>query len=105
MAGIAGSSVVEVGVTISVQAGVTDHAHIGKGAVLGGRSGVTNNVPAGAVVSGFPARPHNEAKRALVLSARLPELYDRIRRLERLNGISSPRGNKNRKEKTENGIS
>lgn len=84
MSGIAGSSVVEDGVTISVQVGITDHVRVGKGAVLAGRAGVTNDIPAGAVVSGLPARAHNEARKALVLSARLPELYERIKRLERL---------------------
>ncbi|MDR1742179.1 MAG: UDP-3-O-(3-hydroxymyristoyl)glucosamine N-acyltransferase [Synergistaceae bacterium] len=87
MSGIAGSSVVEDGVTIAVQVGVTDHARIGAGATLAGRAGVTNDVPPGLVVSGFPARPHGEAKRAQVLAMRLPELYERIRRLERLNKI------------------
>jgi UDP-3-O-[3-hydroxymyristoyl] glucosamine N-acyltransferase len=83
MAGIAGSSVVEDGVTISVQVGITDHVRVGKGATLAGRSGVTNDIPAGAVVSGFPARAHNEARKALILSARLPELYERLKKLER----------------------
>ena len=83
MTGIAGSSVVEDGVTISVQVGITDHVRIGKGAVLAGRAGVTGDIPAGAVVSGFPARAHNEAKKAQVLSTRLPELYERLKRLER----------------------
>jgi UDP-3-O-[3-hydroxymyristoyl] glucosamine N-acyltransferase len=85
MSGIAGSSVVEDGVTISAQVGITDHVRIGRGAILAGRAGATNDVPAGAVVSGFPARPHGEAKRAQVLSIRLPELYERVRRLERQN--------------------
>ena len=84
MTGIAGSSVVEDGVTISVQVGITDHVRIGKGAILAGRAGVTGDIPAGAVVSGFPARAHNEAKKAQVLSTRLPELYERLKRLERL---------------------
>ena len=83
MAGVAGSSVLEDGVTVSIQAGVTDHVRVGKGAILGGRSGVTNDLPEGAVVSGFPARAHSEAKKALVLSTRLPELYERLKRLER----------------------
>ncbi|MDR1874587.1 MAG: UDP-3-O-(3-hydroxymyristoyl)glucosamine N-acyltransferase [Synergistaceae bacterium] len=83
MSGVAGSSVVEDWVTISAQVGVTDHVRIGRGALLGGRAGVTNDVPEGAVLSGFPARPHKEARRALVLSARLPELYERVRQLER----------------------
>ena len=83
MTGIAGSSVVEDGVTISVQVGITDHVRIGKGATLAGRSGVTQDIPAGTIASGFPARAHNDAKKALILSARLPELYERIKRLER----------------------
>jgi len=103
MAGIAGSSVVEDGVTISVQVGVTDHVRIGKGATLAGRAGATNDVPAGAVVSGFPARPHDEAKRAQVLSVRLPELYDRIRRLERVNDLGPLRKETKAPDKVERG--
>mgnify|MGYP000876927796 CR=1 FL=1 len=80
MSGIAGSSVLEDGVTLSVQAGITDHVTIGRGAVLAARTGVTNDVPAGAVLSGFPARPHQEAK---LLAADLPALFKRLRSLER----------------------
>ena len=83
MSGIAGNSVLEDGVTLSVQAGVTDHVKIGAGAVLAARSGVTKDVPAGAVMSGFPVRPHAEARKALALSAELPELFKRLRRLEK----------------------
>lgn len=83
MSGIAGSSVIEDGVTISVQAGITDHVVVGKGTIIAARTGVTNDIAPGSLVSGFPARPHNEAKRALVLAADLPVLFKRLRILER----------------------
>ena len=83
MTGIAGSSVLEDNVTVSVQAGITDHVRVGAGTIIAGRTGVTNDIPAGSLVSGFPARPHNEAKRALVLAADLPSLYKRVRVLEK----------------------
>lgn len=83
MTGIAGSSVIEDNVTISVQAGVTDHVRVGEGSILAARTGVSNDIPPHSLMSGFPARPHNEAKRALVLSADLPSLYKRVRILER----------------------
>ena len=83
MTGIAGSSVIEDNVTISVQAGVTDHVRVGAGSIIAGRTGVSKDVPPNSIMSGFPARPHNEAKRALVLSAELPSLYKRVRMLER----------------------
>ena len=83
MTGIAGSSIIEDYVTISVQAGVTDHVTIGKNTIIAGRSGVTSDIPENSVVSGFPARPHNQAKRALILAADLPEIVKRIRKLEK----------------------
>ena len=83
MSGIAGSSVLEDDVTVSVQVGITDHVTIGKGATLAGRTGVTNDIEAGALVSGFPARPHNAAKRALVLAADLPIMSRKLRLLEK----------------------
>jgi hypothetical protein len=47
------------------------------------RSDVRAWVPAGAVWSGYPARPHREALRVQALLFRLPELIRSVRRLER----------------------
>lgn len=83
MSGIAGSTELCDNVTISVQAGITDHVKIGSNVIIAGRSGVTNDVPDGAIISGFPARNHNDAKRALVLASDLPLLVKRLHNLER----------------------
>ena len=83
MSGIAGSTELGDNVTISVQAGITDHVKIGDNVIIAGRSGVTNDVPSGMIISGFPARNHNDAKRALVLASDLPLLVKRLRKLER----------------------
>ena len=83
MSGIAGSTELGDNVTISVQAGITDHVKIGSNVVIAGRSGVTNDVPANSIISGFPARNHNDAKRALVLASDLPLLVKRLRNVEK----------------------
>lgn len=83
MSGIAGSTELCDNVTISVQAGITDHVKIGSNVTIAGRSGVTNDVPDNAIVSGFPARNHNDAKRALVLASDLPLLVKRLHKVER----------------------
>jgi UDP-3-O-[3-hydroxymyristoyl] glucosamine N-acyltransferase len=83
MSGTAGNAVLEDAVTISAQAGVVGRVRVGKRAILYTRTVATNDVPPEAAVSGFPARPHGETKRAQILSTRLPELYERVKRLER----------------------
>ncbi len=83
MSGIAGSSILEDYVTVSVQVGITDHVTIGTGSTLAARTGVTNDIPANSLISGFPARPHNAAKRALVLAADLPLMSRKLRLLEK----------------------
>ncbi len=82
MSGIAGSTKIGDNVTISVQAGITDHVKVGDNVVIAGRSGVTHDIPSGAIISGFPARNHNDAKRALVLASDLPLLVKRLHKLE-----------------------
>jgi UDP-3-O-[3-hydroxymyristoyl] glucosamine N-acyltransferase len=53
--GFAGSADIGEGVLVGGQAGVADHARIGAGARIAAKSGVIGDVPAGAVVAGFPA--------------------------------------------------
>ncbi len=82
--GIAGSTTVGNGVQMGGQSGIVGHVKVGNGVSLATRAGVTRNVPDGEIVSGFPARPHREQLRSEALVHRLPELYQRVKKLEQL---------------------
>lgn len=56
-AGISGSTVVGDGVTMGGRVGVADHRRIGAGATIAGGAAVFQDVPAGEVWSGYPAKP------------------------------------------------
>jgi len=84
-AGIGGSSRLGSRVTLAGQVGVSDHAELGDGAVATGQAGILigSTVPPGAMVSGMPAAPHREFLRRSAWFARLPELAQRVERLEK----------------------
>ena len=52
---LAGSTVLEDGVTMGGQSGATGHLRIGKDAVIASRAGVTKSLPGAKVYGGFPA--------------------------------------------------
>ena len=81
--GIAGSTVVGNYCVFAGQSGVVGHIRIGDGARVGAQAGVTNDVPAGQEVLGAPAIPLAEARRALMIFSRLPQLRTAVRRLTR----------------------
>jgi UDP-3-O-[3-hydroxymyristoyl] glucosamine N-acyltransferase len=80
--GVAGSTVIGDRVVLGGQAGIIGHARIGDRARVGAQAGVIGDVPAGMEVSGYPARSHRDQMRAHALFARLPELFQRLKRLE-----------------------
>lgn len=55
--GISGSCVIGDGVTMGGRVGTGDHINVGAGATLAGGAGVLQDVPAGEVWSGYPAKP------------------------------------------------
>jgi len=82
--GISGSSTLGKHVLIGGQAGMGDHAHIEDGAIVGGQAGILPGkiVRRGQIVWGTPARALEKFKEQHVSLARLPQLAERIRRLE-----------------------
>jgi UDP-3-O-[3-hydroxymyristoyl] glucosamine N-acyltransferase len=92
--GIAGSAKLGAGVVLAGRAGVADHQEVGDGAQVAATSVVMESVPAGTAVAGVPALPIPLWRRQQAVSRRLPELWQRLRRLERHLGIGGdrPRG-------------
>lgn len=82
--GIAGSAVIGKHVRIGAQSGINGHIDIGDGATVAARAGVTKSLKPGAIVSGFPARPHEEERKITASLRWLPDLVRRVRALERL---------------------
>lgn len=82
--GISGSSVIGKQVVVAGQVGIADHCHIEDGAILGAQAGIPTGktIRGGQTVWGTPARPLDRFKQQYALFARLPELVERVRRLE-----------------------
>lgn len=87
--GISGSSVVGRDVMLGGQVGIGEHCTIESGAVCGGQAGILTGkkIRSGWVVWGTPARPLEQFKKQHGWSARLPELADRVARLEKQAGL------------------
>ncbi|MGC8894374.1 MAG: UDP-3-O-(3-hydroxymyristoyl)glucosamine N-acyltransferase [candidate division WOR-3 bacterium] len=82
-AGVAGSSSVGKGVLIAGQVGIADHLRVGDGAIITAKSGVSSHVPAKAIYSsGVPARDRTLFLKCMTLFYKLPEIYERLRKLE-----------------------
>jgi len=82
MVGLAGSIKVGDYVTLAGQVGMAGHLEIGDRVTVGAQSGVMNDAPAGTTLVGTPAMPAGQARRVYTVFQQLPELLDRIRKLE-----------------------
>ncbi len=80
--GISGSTRIGKNVVIAGQVGFVGHIEIGDGAVFGAQAGVTKSIPPHITVSGYPAKPHNQARREEAALRRAPEMLKRLRKLE-----------------------
>lgn len=80
--GLAGSVTVGRHVTMAGKVGVAGHLSIGDNARLAAMSGVMRDVPENTEVLGQPALEISEARRVISATMRLPDLKDRVRKLE-----------------------
>jgi UDP-3-O-[3-hydroxymyristoyl] glucosamine N-acyltransferase len=82
--GISGSSSVGKRVLIGGQVGIADHCTVEDGAILGAQAGIPTGktIRNGQIVWGTPARPLEKFKEQYAWFARLPELAERVRKLE-----------------------
>jgi len=84
LAGFSGGTTVGRGCIIAGQIGTNQHITIGDGAVITARTGVTKSVEAGKLMGGMmAAMDYQQWRKAHVLYARLPELFDRLKKLEK----------------------
>lgn len=83
--GISGSSVLGHHVVCGGQVGIADHCELEDGAIAGAQAGIPTGktIRAGQMVWGTPAREISKFKDTYAWYARLPELADRIKELER----------------------
>lgn len=80
--GIAGSTTVGDRVVLAGQVGLSGHLVIGDDCRVGAQSGVGRSIPSGTDVSGSPAMDHRSFLRSAALQPKLPEMHNRLKKLE-----------------------
>ena len=87
--GISGSTKLGNNVVLAGQVGLNGHIELGDGSIVGAQSGVAKSIPAGKTYFGYPAREIMETKRIEASLSRLPDLFKRVRELEKKLGLKS----------------
>jgi UDP-3-O-[3-hydroxymyristoyl] glucosamine N-acyltransferase len=82
--GISGSSTLGKRVVVGGQVGIADHCTLEDGSIAGAQAGIPTGktIRKGQTVWGTPARPLDKFKEAYAWFARLPELAERIKKME-----------------------
>jgi UDP-3-O-[3-hydroxymyristoyl] glucosamine N-acyltransferase len=84
LAGFSGGTTIGRNCVIAGQIGTNQHITIGDGAIITARTGVTKSVEPGKLMGGMmPAMDYQQWRKSQVLYARLPELFERLKKLER----------------------
>ena len=85
--GLPGGTYVGKGVLFAGASYARGHVKIGDGSVIGGFTGVTGDLPAGSQVMGMPHMERGLFARVVAAWKRLPDLLQRVRRIEERLGI------------------
>jgi UDP-3-O-[3-hydroxymyristoyl] glucosamine N-acyltransferase len=87
LTGFSGGTKVGCHCVIAGQVGTVEHVVIGDGATICARAAVTKRVRPGAVIAGLtPAQDYKSWRRSQVLYSKLPEIIERLKRLEKIVG-------------------
>jgi UDP-3-O-[3-hydroxymyristoyl] glucosamine N-acyltransferase len=81
-AGLSGSTTLGSHVTLGGKVGTSGHLHIGDHARISGNSMVAKDVPDGATLSGYLARPHREWMESQAALNRLPRILKTLKGAE-----------------------
>lgn len=81
--GISGSTKLGDYVVMGGQVGVAGHLKIGSQVTFLAKSGVAKDYPDAGAYTGYPAKPLMEGRRMLAAPAKIPELLERVRELEK----------------------
>lgn len=87
LTGIAGSAKIGKRVVMAGAVTVRDHVTVADDVVLAGKAGVESDIKHKGTYLGFPVMPGPQALRVMALFMRLPELFSRLRKLERTSAI------------------
>lgn len=90
--GVAGSAVIEDGVTIGGQVGIAGHLRVGRGAMIAAQSGITKDVAPGAIMLGSPAQERTKFVADVAALHAIPDLKERLKKLEELMKSIKPEG-------------
>lgn len=83
MVGLSGSTTLGNHVTIAGLSGTKDGVSVGDNVTIAAQSGVSHDLPDNSLVKGYPPRPLKEALEIQSLVTRLPEIYKRLKSLEK----------------------
>lgn len=94
MVGIAGSAALGDYVVLGGHSGVRDNVDVGSGVQASAFAAIAGDVKDGQAVGGIPAGPAREQKRVVLAMLKLPDLLKRVRELEaRLKALESAKDN------------